>query len=60
MNQTTLLEILKEHAISRGYSLIAEDIDGGHPESFLPEMFMIADSAGAVYRVAVENVAGSD
>lgn len=59
MSRLTLLKMLKEHAISQGYSLVAEDVESDDPEFFAPEMFLIADPAGATYRVVIENVAGS-
>jgi hypothetical protein len=56
MNRPSLLEILKEHALSRGYTLVAEDFDGG-PDFFPPDMFIVKDALGVTYRVSVDDLA---
>lgn len=58
MSNPSLLEILKERALSLDYTLVAEDFDGG-PDFFDPDTFIVRDATGATYRILVENLSGS-
>lgn len=59
MSNLSLLQLLKEHAPARGYTLVAEDLDGG-PDFFAPDLFIVRDANGVTYRVSVEESTGSD
>ena len=58
MSGPGLLETLKEHALSLGYTLVAEDFHGG-PDFLPPDLFVVRDATGATYSISVEDWAGS-
>lgn len=53
MSTPSLLEKLKEHALSLGYTLVAEDFVGG-PDFLPPDLFVVRDATGATYSISVK------
>ncbi len=58
MSVHKVLETAKAGVIGGGFRLVAEDVDRN--ESYLPaDQFVVADSAGNLFRVTVDEVGAS-